>query len=174
MPFNDASTGELAAFQPAADHPRKIALVAFLPIHRQRDSAEFCHIYAEHLGGSGLVAFAGVQHLVDVLLFLPGEELGERRPVLQFPQSERELLRRHDARLGRGDDLGDHLIKLGQVARPVIGRHDGKRVVSEFDELRIEERIGALPRIVLHQERNILRAVAERCELHRQRRHAIK
>jgi hypothetical protein len=66
-------------------------------------------IDAQHLGGLGLVAAARVEHQVDVLLLLAGQILAERRPVLEFAQAHRQLLRGDDPRLGGRRDLGHDL-----------------------------------------------------------------
>src|SRR5688572_32143987 len=53
---------------------------------------QLAHVDSEHLRRRRLVVAAGVQHHVDVLFFLTGEILAQRRPVFQLAQPQRELL----------------------------------------------------------------------------------
>ena len=86
----------------------------------RQTSIEATDVDGESGGGAHFVTAARVKQAGDVLFLVVGQVSGERRPVLQLLDAQRQLRRADHAGFRRCEQRGDHLPEFGEIPWPAV------------------------------------------------------
>src|SRR5262249_30180192 len=130
------------------------------------------HRHAEDLRGSHLVAANLLEHAPDVLAFERGQGGPEGRAALVQRELGAKIGSRDERRASQHHRPLDHVLELAHVARPRVALHPAARgLVESLDVL--AETTRRLAEIVLADQHDVLRALAEGGEADGNNRQAV-